>query len=291
VIDGTWWQAEKLLKKSALLSSLPRYGLSPQYPSRYRIRREPSAQCLSTIEALSEALSTLEGASFEPRALLAPFEAMVESQLAYARAGAGRGRHKKSTKPDRRRQVPDELARDPTGVVLAYAESNAWPYDAPSRPAPELVHWVAERLDDGARAHWVIAPRNDLAPDTTAYTGLDEQTLRAGVSIERFAREWRAFSASTPALATWNTHAVALLSALEPHHECPLFKRWLDLRPAVARFFKKKPGTLAEASALFGPLREEHAQRWAPGRAGARIVHVAHIARALRYEWQRPLRT
>ncbi len=287
VVDGTWWQAAKVLKKSPGLRSLPRYGLVPTSPSNYRIRKEPSIECLSTLEALVEALSALEGAAVDPRAMLAPFEAMVDFQLEYARSGAGYGRHKKSKKPERRREVPEELSRTPTGVIVGYAESNAWPFDRAERPEPELVHWVAERLDDGARAEWIIAPRTALAPATPSFTELDERALREGISVDHFAREWAAFCAPATTLATWNPIAAALLDrALGEASAGSTPERWFDLRPAAARYFKTRIGTLAECSPRFGALDPT---RWARGRAGSRILHVAHVARALRAEALRPL--
>src|SRR5262245_4772232 len=42
VLDGTWWQAAKLLKVNPALRALPRYSFSPEVPSRYRLRREPA---------------------------------------------------------------------------------------------------------------------------------------------------------------------------------------------------------------------------------------------------------
>ncbi len=282
VIDGTWWQASKVLKKSPALARLARYGIVPQSPSNYRIRKEPSIECLSTIEALCEALAAIEGPAVDVRAMLAPFDAMVDFQLAYARAGAGYGRHKKKPKKDRRREVPEQLARTPTGVVVGYAESNAWPFERADRPAPELVHWVAERLDDGAKREWIIAPEGEIAPDTTRFTELDEATLRAGISRAQFAREWAAFTEHAPTLATWNYAAFEQLSLALSSTEHPSPTRdWLDLHPAAARFFKSRVGTLAECSPRFGPAPTEH---WARGRAAARITHVAHIARALRAE-------
>jgi DTW domain-containing protein YfiP len=286
VVDGTWWQASKVLRRSPGLASLPRYGLVPSAPSNYRIRREPSIECLSTLEALSEALAALEGPALDPRALLDPFDAMVEFQLAYARSGAGYGRHRPRPVLDRRREVPPELARTPTGVVVAYGESNAWPVDTPSRPPAELVHWVAERLDDGTRAEWILRPRQPLAPDTPTHTGLDEASFSRGISWDQFSAEWQAFTRHTPVLATWNTFAVELLHRESVARAEPLVRDWLDLRPAVARFFKRKAGSLAESSPRFGPMTEPP---WAPGRAGTRIQHALHVARALRAEALRPL--
>lgn len=289
VIDGTWWQASKVLKMSPALASLPRYGLIPQSPSNYRIRKEPSIECLSTIEALCEALAALEGPTVDVRAMLSPFDAMVESQLAFARSGAGYGRHKKKPKIDRHRVVEEPLARTPTGVIVAYAESNAWPFERKDRPEPELVHWVAERLDDGARREWIIAPQIELAPETSKFTELSMDTLREGITRAQFAAEWAEFSAPARTLTTWNYLAYELLvRALEGTAHPSACDAFFDLRPAASRFFHERIGTLADASPRFGPAPEE---RWALGRAGARIPHVVHIARSMRAEALRPLQT
>src|SRR5688572_27092707 len=84
VVDGTWWQASKILKRNPWLLRLPRYALNPRALSRYRIRREPAPHCVSTIEAVVDAIVALEGPESGARAALAPFEAMVEHQLRFA---------------------------------------------------------------------------------------------------------------------------------------------------------------------------------------------------------------
>jgi DTW domain-containing protein YfiP len=49
--------------------------------SRYRLRKAPEPGALSTVEAIAQALQTLETpVSFE--ALLRPFEALIEGQIA-----------------------------------------------------------------------------------------------------------------------------------------------------------------------------------------------------------------
>src|SRR5450755_4606253 len=60
VVDGTWSQAKKLVKKSPALAALPRYAFVPPSPSEYRIRREPREDFVSTIEALMHVLGALE---------------------------------------------------------------------------------------------------------------------------------------------------------------------------------------------------------------------------------------
>ncbi|WP_180699166.1 tRNA-uridine aminocarboxypropyltransferase [Pseudomonas crudilactis] len=81
VPDGTWRKARKMLHLNPLLAALPRVTLAEGGVSRYRLRKAPGPGALSTIEAIVQALHTLEpSASFEP--LLKPFEALIEGQIA-----------------------------------------------------------------------------------------------------------------------------------------------------------------------------------------------------------------
>ncbi|MGE8499263.1 MAG: tRNA-uridine aminocarboxypropyltransferase [Pseudomonas sp.] len=81
VPDGTWRKARKLLHCNPALAALPRVGLEPGQPSRYRLRKAPEPGALSTLEAVVTALNVLEApVSFD--ALLAPFEALIEGQIA-----------------------------------------------------------------------------------------------------------------------------------------------------------------------------------------------------------------
>jgi len=81
VPDGTWRKARKMLHLNPLLAALPRVTLAEGGVSRYRLRKAPGPGALSTIEAIVQALQTLEApASFE--ALLKPFEALIEGQIA-----------------------------------------------------------------------------------------------------------------------------------------------------------------------------------------------------------------
>jgi DTW domain-containing protein YfiP len=84
VIDGTWSQAGKLVKRSPVLSALPRYGFVPPAASAYRIRKEPRADCVSTIEALAYVLGVLEKNPTGMLTLLDPFHDMVEFQVDHA---------------------------------------------------------------------------------------------------------------------------------------------------------------------------------------------------------------
>lgn len=68
LLDGTWRKSHRMLCLNPWLAALPRYALAPTRPSRYRIRRAPRPDQLSTLEAACLALSELEGrpAAYEP---------------------------------------------------------------------------------------------------------------------------------------------------------------------------------------------------------------------------------
>ncbi|MHA6493873.1 tRNA-uridine aminocarboxypropyltransferase [Pseudomonas borbori] len=80
VPDGTWRKARKLLHCNPLLGSLPRVTLPAGKPSRYRLRKAPAADAVSTLEAIVNALDLLEAPQrFD--ALLKPFDALIDGQI------------------------------------------------------------------------------------------------------------------------------------------------------------------------------------------------------------------
>jgi len=59
-LDGTWSQAKTLWWRNAWLLKLKRLVLRPSHPSLYgKLRKEPRAECLSTIESVAETLDAL----------------------------------------------------------------------------------------------------------------------------------------------------------------------------------------------------------------------------------------
>lgn len=67
VPDGSWRQASKIARRAPGLDALPRVALPAGTPSAYRLRSEPRAGGLATLEAIAAALAVLEG-----EALVAP---------------------------------------------------------------------------------------------------------------------------------------------------------------------------------------------------------------------------
>ncbi len=82
VIDGTWHQAHSVVRAAPWLEDLPHVRVQPGQPSAYRVRTEPRAECLSTIEATVAALRVLEPETLGFDALLAAFREMVDRQYA-----------------------------------------------------------------------------------------------------------------------------------------------------------------------------------------------------------------
>jgi hypothetical protein len=61
VLDGTWLQADRMLRDNPSVAALPRVGLVHDRESGYAgLRREPAPGHLSTIEAVALALGALE---------------------------------------------------------------------------------------------------------------------------------------------------------------------------------------------------------------------------------------
>jgi len=91
VIDGTWACARKMLRISPKLSALPWISFDSTRSSEYRIRPQPDALCLSTLEAVHELIGVFARCQVEPlpadRAhdnLMSTFRHMIDTQLRIA---------------------------------------------------------------------------------------------------------------------------------------------------------------------------------------------------------------
>lgn len=78
LLDGTWSQAKALWWRNAWMLKCHRVILGPKRPSRYgKLRKEPRADGLSTIEAAGMILSRLEGRGEIEATLNATFERLL----------------------------------------------------------------------------------------------------------------------------------------------------------------------------------------------------------------------
>lgn len=275
VVDGTWWQAKKLVNQNPILKELPRYAFRPQAPSAYRIRREPHEDYVSTIEALVHVLSVLEG---DDRFLtmLDPFRAMVDAQLSFVGQNS-RPRHAKKRPKipvDPRTRIPLVLRERSENLVCVHAEANAWPYAAnEKRECPdELVQWTAIRPATGETFDSLLAPRLALAPSTTKHTEISNDDLLAGATAGELVAKWNAFARADDIVCGWGTYSIGLFQKLG----VPLPDPKIDLRRTARVFLGAAVGTMHDFRAKMEI--EEPASR-ARGRAGRRLGELEAIAK------------
>jgi DTW domain-containing protein YfiP len=287
VLDGTWWQAGKLLRRNPRLAALPQLRLAPATPSRYRIRREPHDHCVATIEAIALALRALEGEVDEAQfaALLAPFDAMVEHQLAF-RSRVQDARHLRAAiargpRPERRPRIPGLEALRAAGarLVVVHGEANAWPVRVPGHPPPEIVQWLAWRPATGETFSAIIAPRGPLAPSAHLQLRIDAAALASGEPWDAFRARWEAFVRDDDVLCGWGHFPTGTLER-EPIR---LPAARLDARLAANALLGARIGTAEECARRLeevGRLDAPSAS-FAQGRGGARMDALRRIVGAL----------
>ena len=272
VVDGTWSLAKKLVRSNPRVAALPRYALTPDRPSEYRIRAEPSEECVSTIEAVIQALGTIDRDRERYTAMMAPFRAMIDAQLALAAEEQGaRARRKR---PPRPRPVHPAL-RSGRPVVVVVGEASAWPYDADPKPDDALVQWVAVRLDPrdltrlDDRFEAFARPTSELAPTATAHTRLPRVTIDAAPPFAELSRQFEAFVRPDDVVVSWSPYAPELFA-----RQGGRLPELVDLRGAATAWLRDRTGSVAELVA-----RLELA--WTPvgqGRAGERLGQAAAVA-------------
>ncbi len=126
LLDATWALGRKMLRLSPSLQRLPRIMFTPSAPSRYVIKQQPHAGCLSTLEATHELLLALERAGLDryalPEQLLGLFQRMQDYQLRCAADPARAGYRRSAYKPAAERVAPrGKSGARRTGVFRAPA--------------------------------------------------------------------------------------------------------------------------------------------------------------------------
>jgi DTW domain-containing protein YfiP len=322
VVDGTWSQAVRMLRKNAWLGELPRYAFAPgpQQESNYRIRKQPKAHCLSTVECVARVLQAVEPGAGDAAAarLLGAFDALVEAQLACL-GEATRSYRFNARRP--RTTPADSLARrgiTPTPPpVVAYGE-----YLRGS-----LLQWAALRPATGEVFHAYVlcaAAREQRGGTDAVFRPLGAPhgagaADGSGVALSpaAFDAAWRAWLRPGERPAVWSlredtTHHPLGVAATEagvsvaPLHSAPahagdaadvgqLEGHALSLKEAYAALRSARaggahvggPGALSDAVAA-DPGAVEAAGAAAKalrgrvaGRAAERLAHTAGMAVAL----------
>jgi DTW domain-containing protein YfiP len=276
VVDGTWSQARKVIARNPFLQSLPRLAFTPERPSNYRIRAEPSAECVSTIEALVHLLGALEGAPERFRPILEAFDRMVDLQIdeQQRRAGPPRRRSRPRARHPRVDVTLAALRSRPADVVAIYAEVNAWALDGHAEDESEMIQLVAARPLTGERFEAMLAPRRPLGPDVATHLELAAEQLLDGEPADRALARFEAFVRPGDLYCGWGPYALGLLRA-----EGAPERDFADLRLACARRLARRPGGVEQAVRLLG--RNELPSPVGAGRAGRRLGSLLEVHRRL----------
>ena len=275
VLDGTWAQSRQIYRANPWLQRLRHVRIEPTAPSRYRIRKEPAAHCLSTLEATVLALQELEpeATDFEP--LLAAFDHMIDRQIDHTATNAHVVRRKRPRNRASRR-IAAEL-HHPELVVL-YAESSLPGGD--HTLARELVQVAAVRLADGAQLELLVRPTSTMpAANHLRHMQLDLQDLRRGLSEDEARDQLREFVGAAP-VAAWTESSLQWVSPLLPaaHPRAVLKASYCNVRQRGA-------GLLDAVVAREGLDLPMIACR---GRARGRLANAAAVARWLRQQEPEP---
>lgn len=277
LLDGTWWQSKKLLRSNPRVAALPRVAFQPDAPSDYRIRREPEAHFVSTIEALVHALGVLEGDPERATAMLAPFRAMVDMQIAHReRQNVKREYTRKPVGPrSPRERLPRQLLEAAGDLVCIHAESNAWPFDSAERATwgEELVQWVATRIATGETFEAFVTPVGPVCPSTSFHLELDDAIVNSGTSPAIFAEAWRTFARPNDRYVSWGPHAPRLFQRATGQR-LPA----LDLRHAARLYVNGRAGTMGS---FLQRLDRAATKPAVQGRAQTRLGHLVTIATTL----------
>ena len=269
LVDGTWAHARKLVRDNPELASLPRYAFVPPAPSEYRIRKEPSAEYVSTIESLALVLGALEGDPDKFKALLVPFRAMVDAQIACSQSLDKRATNRRERSTTRRAGPTEVLHRRAADLVCVVGEANTWPHDTPQRQVPgyrsELVHWLAIRVATGERFEAVVRPAGPLAPRTAQIAGLAPETIAAGLVGAALGTVFGKFLREGELVCAWGPHVLELFAGMTG---APLLDT-VDLKQIASSLHRGGIGRLEEyagTGAIGPPL--------GAGRGGQRLAEV-----------------
>jgi hypothetical protein len=212
IIDGTWHHAKTIIRDVPQLRDLPCYRLAPSSPGQYRIRREPNAQSLSTVEAVVAALQALEPETLGLDNLQSAFHKMVDNQLAHpASRTAFRQNRKRQLRP---RHFPQSLLQNSDSLVVAYGESTpGQPGQHTAHPSP--VNWVAQRLGTGERFSRILSQPQPLSDIALAHMRLSAADFDGAVSQDEFRAAWNHFLRRHDVLIFYHQRTSQLLRQID----------------------------------------------------------------------------
>jgi DTW domain-containing protein YfiP len=272
VLDGTWPHAKRLYRENGWLERLRHVQLPPGAESRYRIRKEPKADYVSTLEAVVAALRVLEPAERAEGlgALVASFDRMIDRQIDHSAAVMRFGRSKRPRQRPSRARSP--LLADPR-LVVGYAES-ALPGGDPAN-ARELVQWVAVRPTDGAVFEALLRPGPvPSAAAHLAHMGLSLADLAAGETVAAAAARFAAWLEPGAPVTAWTPTSLTWARELLPPDTART-----ALKTSWCNVANRRPGFVEQVVADCGLQPVPVACR---GRASERLGNALAVLRWLR---------
>jgi len=288
VLDGTWSQARALYRQNPWLAGIPHFQLSPEAPSRYRIRREPRPEFVSTLESVLLALRILEPETEGFDGLLRAFDGLVDTQIAHhARAKrAGEPKRQKRVRRERLyRGVPRWLAEDAERLVGLYAEALPPATVGPSKSGP-LLQLVAVRLATGERFEATVCPIAGLPDDAELATvGLTRADFASALRPDQLAEALDGFLRPSDVSLAWNRSTPSLM-----HDATGVAHRMRLLKPVLRELGPlDEHGSLQSLDVLAALAREELPVSEAypdtsglRGRAAVRLANLLVVAQATR---------
>lgn len=273
-LDGTWAHARRLWKDNPWLQRFRHLRLRPAEPSRYRIRREPRDDYVSTLEAIVSALGVLEPENDRLPELVDAFDRMIDQQLAHMHSVPRVGRTHRPRQGASRALSP--LLFDER-LVIAYAESSLPGGDAASSPrtgARELVQWAAVRLATGESFEALLRPGGPGPSDAhLAHMGLTRADLAAGEDVATARTRFATFLAAGSPVGAWTPTTLAWGAPLLPP-DTPT----TVLKTSYCNLRNRRAGYLEEVVAREGLATVPIECR---GRASQRLGAALAVARRL----------
>lgn len=207
VLDGTWTCARALYRENAWLQRLPHVALQPTRPGRYRVRREPRPQYLSTLEAVVESLRVLEPELRGLDELVAAFERMQDDHLlARSRSTAPRTRRVRQRE---RRAVPEVLRSLSPRVWVVYVE----PTLRDEQGVRHCRQVALVRPADGTVLEWMASEGRPSTPGHLEQMELSEADLAGGLAGRALRERVLEALPEDAVLVSWNGTPPALLRA------------------------------------------------------------------------------
>jgi DTW domain-containing protein len=273
VPDGTWHHVKTLMRDIPRLHTLPRFCLAPTTPSRYRIRREPHAHGLSTLEAVVSALQSIEPETTALDELLNTFDRMIDSQIKQGTTNWRENQRRRRGVPN----VPRALTGDLTNIVVGYGEQEPGNHpntksDPPTQP--RLMYWTAIRPVTGERFQCAIDSPAFQNEAFMQRLKLSPQEVCDRRSTADFTKRWNAFLRPNDRLVVLHPSTATLLQKIQPDGQLPLILKAINVQSG--------PETDNATEQCFPALKAQAPDSRAQERLNIAVKRVASLNLAFR---------